>query len=151
MSIVESLSSSGLGSIVEAVLAERSELGEAISRLRLLCANLLDNGAPASPAMTLEEFETELLCCFAAEEAEEFFGSLTTDEPRLIQRGERLQAEHEQLIGALGGLLELAESAAPDKELSVGLTEFLDRLEEHEHAENALMQEFLLLDIGTGD
>jgi CBS domain-containing protein len=47
---------------------------------------------------------------------------------------------------ALDRLLEFAQTGPPNRDLAARLTRFLDWFDAHEHAENALMQELLLLD-----
>lgn len=140
-----------LGLIAEAVLADHAELVRATARLREMCSALTGSDAPVDtePAGLLEEFENELLPHFAAEELEEFCGSLVTEEPRLLGQLGRLQAEHTDIASALDHLLELARTRPPGRTLAVRLGRFLQLFEDHEHAENALMQELVLLDEGT--
>lgn len=137
-----------LAVIAEAVLEDHAELDRAVLGLRGMCAVLRAGHAPGSgePAGLIEDFEAQLVLHFAAEEAEEFFGSLVTDEPRLLQRVEALQDEHGRMAEAVGQLLESAKSGAPGPEMAERITRFLGWFTAHEHAENALMQEFLLLD-----
>jgi Hemerythrin HHE cation binding domain len=146
----ESAPSNELALIAEAVLEDHAELDKTVSQLRELCVALCCNQAPADPgpAALIEEFEAQLILHLAAEEAEEFFGSLVTDQPSLLQRVERLQAEHGEMAETLDQLLEFAKSGPSWPELAVRLIRFLDGFDAHEHAENALMQEFFLLDQG---
>ena len=129
------------------------ELLETVGRLRELCVAVRGNHAPVdrAAAALILRFEDLLIPHFAAEEAEEFFGSLVTDRPSLLRRGARLQAEHGEMAEALACLLEFTRTGPPAVELGVRLARFLDWLDGHEHAEDALMQEFvLLLDDGEG-
>jgi hypothetical protein len=139
-----------LALIAEAVLEDHAELDKTVALLRELCLALCGNQAPTDPdpAVLIEKFEFQLIPHFAAEEAEEFFGSLVTDQPSLLQQVERLQGEHLEMADALDQLLEFAKSEPSWPELAVRLTRFLDRFDAHEHAENALMQEFLVLEGG---
>ena len=137
--------------IADAVRDDHFALERMIERLRGLTDAAL-HGWPADrdPAALIEEFEDLVLLHFAAEEAEEFVGSLVTDQPRLLGRVERLQQEHGELATALDDLLELARSKPRATELAARLEGFLARLDAHEHAENALMQELITIDEGGG-
>lgn len=139
-----------LAAIAEAVLEAHAELDKTVSQLRELCVTLCGSGAPAGPdpAALIEGFESQLILHLAAEEAEEFFGSLVTEQPSLLQRVERLQDEHLRMAEALGRIVESAKSGAPGPKLAERITRFLDWFDAHEHAENALMQEFFVLDQG---
>jgi hypothetical protein len=141
-----------LALIAEAVLEDHAELDKTVVRLRELCVALCGNQAPTDPgpAVLVEEFEFQLIPHFAAEEAEEFFGSLVTDQPSLLQQVERLQDDHVEMAEALDALQKFAESGPSGPELAARITQFLDRFDAHEHAENTLMQEFFLLDQGGG-
>jgi hypothetical protein len=86
-----------------------------------------------------------LVAHFAAEEVEEFFGSLVTEEPRLLERVERLHVEHGEMAETLDQLVEFANATPAPRELAAHIAQFLDRFEAHEHAENALMREFIRL------
>jgi uncharacterized protein (UPF0335 family) len=123
-----------------------------LTRLRALSDVLLEDRKPPDfePASLIEEFEDLLLIHFAAEEAEEFFGSLVTEEPRLLDRVARLQDEHAELAAAVDELLESCHSEAPRTQLAERIQRFLERLDAHECAENELMQELILIDEGGG-
>jgi hypothetical protein len=139
-----------LSGFAEAVRADHADLDELVIRLRRLCTSLrdYDRGDDCDPGALIEEFESELIPHFATEQAEEFFGSLSTEQPRLLLRVERLQDEHRQMAEAVDHLLEFATSD-PGPELALRLEHFLDLFDAHEHAENELMQEFFLLDEGV--
>lgn len=143
-------SRSEISLIAEAVRDDHAELQCMMMRLRKLSDASQQDRTPADPepAALLEDFEDLLLIHFAAEEAEEFFGSLVTDQPRLLDRLSRLQREHGELAGMADELIEFARREPHLNELSARIECFLDRLDAHEHAENALMQELILLDEG---
>jgi signal transduction histidine kinase len=136
--------------IAEVVRDDHAELERMIARLRALSDVPVQERTPADPepAALIEQFEDLLLIHFAAEEAEEFFGSLVTDQPWLLDRIGRLQREHGQLATALDDLLEFARSEPRVTELTAHVERFLGRLDAHERAENALMQDLILLDEG---
>ena len=146
------LSSTELVSAAATVLEDHADLYRTVARLRQLCGELREGRALATREVVgfLQDFEEQLIPHFAAEEAEEFFGSLVTDQPRLLRQVERLQAEHDEMAGGMERLLELAASGSVGPDLALRLERFLDQFEAHEHAENALMQEFVLLDEGAG-
>lgn len=139
-----------LSGLADAVRADHTDLEGLVVRLRQLCVSLRerDREGACDPGALIEEFESELIAHFAAEQAEEFFGSLTTEQPHLLMRVERLQEEHCQMAAAVDHLVEFAESG-PGPELALRLDHFLDSFDAHERAENALMQEFFLLDEGA--
>jgi hypothetical protein len=140
-----------LSGLVAAVRSDHTTLNELSFRLRELCVSLLDGDrkCDSDPGGLIEEFESELIPHFAAEQAEEFFASLATEKPWMLKRVERLQEEHRQMADAIDPLLELARDD-PGPGLALRLSNFLDSFDEHERAENALMQEFFLLDEGAG-
>jgi hypothetical protein len=147
-----SLSNGELVSVAATVLEDHADLFRIVARLRRLCALLRGGSPPAAGAVValLEDFEDHLIPHFAAEQAEEFFGSLVTDQPRLLGQVDRLQAEHREMASGLATLQVFAEGAPRGPELALRLEHLLDQFEAHEHAENALMQEFVLLDEGEG-
>lgn len=144
----ERASSDELAVVAEAVLEDHEKLDATVARLRKLCAALAHDQAAADPAAAalIEEFEAQLIPHFLAEQAEEYFGSLVTDQPRLLEQVQHLQAEHAEMAETLGKLLEFTQTGPPGPDLARRLTRFLDQFDAHEHAENTLMQEFLLLD-----
>jgi hypothetical protein len=66
----------------------------------------------------------------------------------MLQRVERLQAEHEEIAAALGQALELGQSRPPSSELAMHIAHILDMFDAHERAEKALIQELVLVDEG---
>jgi hemerythrin len=137
-----------LSLIAEAVLDDRTELFVTAARLRVLTSTC-GNMHPAeliALANRLEEFEDLLLLHFAAEEAEGFVGSLTTDEPRQLERIDQLQQEHGSLVEELDRLQELARSCSAEyAELPAALERFLARLDIHDREETSVMEELVLL------
>lgn len=144
----ESVSNGALALMADAVREDHADLDRIAARLREVCAALRNGqaAADAQPVGLIEEYEDLLIAHFAAEQAEEFFGSLMTDQPSLLQRVEHLQDEHGKLAEALEQLLEFAKNGPPGSDLAVRIRAFLDRFDTHEDAENALMEEFIVLD-----
>lgn len=134
--------------VAEAMLDDYANIDVHIQRLRELCAALRDGRGPtmADSVALIEDLECELIPHFAAEALQEFFGSLVTDDPPWRDRVARLGAEHAELAEALYHLVELAKCEAPPFALAKGLDLLLDTLEAHEHAERALMRDFVQLD-----
>jgi hypothetical protein len=139
--------------VAEAVLENYPELTRTVTRLRGLCVTLRDHPEPADPALSalIEEFASQVSRHFAAEEREGgLVGGGARGQPHLVQRIDRLQHEHWEMAQALDRLLEFARSEPPAPELAQRVGTFLDWFDAHEHAENALMQDFLLVDEGGG-
>jgi len=142
-----------LASLVDAVRASHDELDHSIIELREVCTVLRTGGSPDTELPPLlERFSEELLLHLAEEELEETFGSLLTDQPRVLYRVERLQKEHVDMTDTVTRLVELCRSESAGIDLAVRIDQLLDKLAVHEHAENTLMQELVLLDEGdSGD
>lgn len=134
--------------VVEAMLDGHARIDVHVQRLRELCVALQDGRGPttADPVVLIEDLEWEIIPHFAGEELEELFGSLITDDPLLLDRIARLQAEHGELAEAFAHLVKLAEGKAPARALVEGIEVLLDTLETHEQAERTLMQKLVRLD-----
>lgn len=141
-------SNSELAVLAEAVLEDHAKLGVTIARLKDLCSTLRGNRASPKPgpAALIAEFKAQLVAHFAAEQAEESFGSHMIDKPRLREQVEHLQGEHTRMLEDLEQLLAFARSGPPGSDLFDRVCKFLDSLDAHGKAENALMQELLVLD-----
>lgn len=138
---------SGLALVAEALREGHAEIRETVLRLKELCTSLrCDAVFDASPVALIEEFEAQLIPHFATEEVEGFFGRFVTEEPGLLRLVDGLEAEHADMLEALGRLAVFAKERPPSPDLAARLANFLHWFEAHEHAENALMQEFLLPD-----
>lgn len=139
-----------LGLLAEAVLVENAELMKESAGLKWLCRALIQGSLPGGLELEkrLEEFEEKLLVHFASEEAEEFFGTLMTDQPSFLQRAAEVEAEHAELLLELDAVLDCAQAESPSRELAARLLRFLERLDAHEHAETELLQDLVLLEEG---
>jgi hypothetical protein len=139
---------SELHAIVAAVFEDQGELYKTVVRLRDMCAPLARDEPCAEPGPTvlMEELEAELIGHFVVEKAEELYAGLFTEEPRLMERVERLNVERKEIVRAMDELMNLAQGGPPGHELALSLAPFLDWVDLHERAENAVMQDFLLLD-----
>ncbi len=141
--------STELATLVEAVRSGHEGLDGTVVELRRLCGEMRSSPPRAPDAVeALARFAEELLVHFAEEELEETFGSLLTDQPQFLHRVDRLQQEHVELTEAATRLVGLARSGS-GLVLAASIERILDALSAHEHAENALMQELILLDEGA--
>jgi hemerythrin len=136
--------------MAKAVVDDHAELVRAANALRDRC-ELACKGRAQDLARFIEEFQERLLIHFAAEESEEFLGSLVRDQPGLLKRAQRLQDEHGEIAFVLECLVGLAATDPREPEVAALTIRFLDRFEVHEHAENALLQELVLTDEGGVD
>lgn len=139
---------SALALVAAALREGHAEIRESVLRLKELCTSLRRNevSVDPSPVVLIEEFGGLLIPHFAAEEVEKFFGSSVTEEPQLLRLVEGLEAEHKDMLEALDRLVVFANDGPQPADLAARLANFLHWVEAHEHAENALMQEFLLRD-----
>jgi hemerythrin-like domain-containing protein len=92
---------------------------------------------------------------FSFEEQEGFMHQVLRRRPTLSERVEELRREHEALRNDFQDLLALAERSRDDamriQLLGTQLDATLLRLREHEGAENEVMQEAFLQDLGSSD
>ncbi len=129
-----------------AAFSEHARLHATLLRLRELCILLGDQEVTSEfePHGLLDEFREQMVDHFAAEEAEDYFGTLASEVPSLAPRIALLEAEHWQLIETVDQLQLLSEHAARRGELIARLGELLARFEAHERDESAILQDFFL-------
>jgi hypothetical protein len=151
--IAEAEPSSECGIGVQSLLDDHSELRDLVIRLRRLCLALRSSRkrADSEAAALIEEFAYLSIAHFAAEQASEFFESRLAGQPRMLERVERLQAEHDEIAAALGEVLEFCRSSPSGPELASCLTRVLDMFDAHERGERAFIRELLRRDEGGGD
>lgn len=104
----------------------------------------------------LVELHDGLFRHFREEESCGVFQDLARRYPRSSDRVDRLQSQHECLLGDLRGLMsevgEYSEGiASDDPRLRRKLEDVLNRVDTHERGETELMQRMLYNDIGEGD
>ena len=87
------------------------------------------------------------------EEDEGLVEAVREEAPRLVGRAEALLREHNDLLGRAAGLESEVRSVleGPVQEALDAVKELHDRLVAHDEAENALLHEAVLDDLGTGD
>ena len=101
-----------------------------------------DTTSELEPYALLEEFRARMLDHFAAEEAEDFFGTITSEAPELSPVIDQLEDEHWALISAVSELQLLSLRPDQRRELVHGLSGLLARIEAHERAECSLLERF---------
>lgn len=103
----------------------------------------------------LNELAGILKSHFEREEEQGYFKEVVEMAPRLSHRAEKIEAEHEALLGRLGHLDDqLSTTADVEDELTKLRDEFCQFIEAcraHEHRETELVQEAWLTEIGEGD
>jgi iron-sulfur cluster repair protein YtfE (RIC family) len=103
----------------------------------------------------LGELEIRLTEHFAHEEQAGFLENALQAAPRLSRRAGHLKGAHEKLSSLLNRLTERAERAAVDDDeawraIAAQFESFRERLRDHEHEEDELIQQALLDDLGGG-
>jgi hypothetical protein len=133
------------------VWGEHAALRATLSRLRRFSVVTGDERPEDDAELRdlLARFSEQLLEHFAAEEHEEYFGTLIADCPRLADPIARLRTEHREMMGAIV-LLKSLVSSGDRLEFASRLGNLLDQFLAHERAENLLLQEFFLRDEGGG-
>jgi hypothetical protein len=87
------------------------------------------------------------------EESEGLVEAVREEAPRLVGRAEALLREHQDLLGRAAGLEAEVRSVleGPVADVLASVKDLHDRLVAHDEAENALLHEAVLDDLGTGD
>ena len=136
----------------EAVQSGDGALRLTIVELRSVCDALRDSDvrAGATARRLLSDFSAELFVYFDAEEGDDYFETMVMDCPHLKGQVDRLQAAHDVLRDSAGSLQQLASCGGPEALLADAIGDLVDDFEQHENAENELLQQFLLTDEGVG-
>ncbi len=111
---------------------------------------------PKEVIRLLSELTVHLEAHFAFEEAERFFDEGMLRAPHLQPKADKILAEHAPLVEAAKALAAEAESedhASPDwwERVRARYSDFKNDLARHEHAENELVQEAYVQDLGARD
>ena len=92
---------------------------------------------------------------FEFEEGDDYFNSLVEKAPRTAATVERLLREHREMLEEVENMIQTARADLDQKrdteELAKQYTKFREKLHEHEHMENDLLQHVYTEDIGTKD
>lgn len=102
-------------------------------------------------ATELEGFSGAISVHFGHEEQGGYFSEVRARRPELSNQIERLQAQHEQLVGHFAELAKDLRGGAAISQIASRVCEALEILEQHECAEDALLQDGMLTDIGAHD
>jgi hypothetical protein len=128
-----------------AIFQDHDSLGKTMRRLRFMCAALEPAREPLalelSPAALLSEFRAALAEHFAAEESEQYFGTVVDEAPDLGPQIDRLKAEHVMMLEAAKLLSDLARDQSRWAQLPAPTRELVAQLERHERAESTLLRE----------
>src|SRR5579871_6847941 len=143
-------------------MAEKiASLGEALRHAHsALLADLTQleetaRGAPDAPTILLAPLTAtrgHLASHFRLEEKGGYMDAVRDREPRMQHAVSQLGIEHGQLMQSLNGLVTRASRAAgADETLCEDVLQWLDRIRNHEHRENELIQEAFNTDLGGED
>ena len=96
-----------------AILRDHDHLRETLGRLRLMCSKLEDGQRAAdsepSPTSLLLELRTDLAEHFAAEEGQDYFGTVVDEAPQLQRQIDELKAEHVAMLTMVDELVRFGE------------------------------------------
>lgn len=137
-----------------AILSEHQHLGQALRELDEMCVMLdaHDRGPPLEqePVRLMAAFLEELSQHFAAEEADDYFGTMAREQPNLASAIAHLEAEHRAMLETLHGLVKAVADERNWPAVARAVRRVMVQLRAHEHRETQVMQGFMLRDEGTG-
>ncbi len=117
-----------------------------------------NKATPKQAAELLSNLRDELETYFTLEEFYGYFSQSKVSNPRVSQKANHLQLEHETLFVELNNLVELAEQVLYREVRNVSVEqiadqfeEFCKRLADHEQNEMVLMMRLCNEEIGVGD
>ena len=127
------------------ILQEHDRLGKTMRRLRAMCVALDEARTPLpaelAPAHLLTDLCADLAEHFAAEEAEEYFGTVVDEAPALGSQIARLKREHVVMLTAAEMLEQLAMDESRWSQLPSPTRELVAQFERHERAESTLLRQ----------
>lgn len=127
-----------------AIFRDHDHLATTLRRLRLMCAALEDDPhalpAELGPNLLIVELRADLAEHFAAEETDQYFGTVVDEAPALAPDIARLKSEHVTMLRAAEVLCDLARDRARWSRLPAPTRELIGQLERHEHAESKLLR-----------
>jgi hypothetical protein len=137
----------------DAVVTESESLRSTIFALRSISGSLLrfTPRAVSEARNLLSDFSARLSTYFDAEEAGGYFGTIRTNCPELKHKVVALEQAHTDLRDAVASLRRLARDGTDAIDLGRRIALVIDDFEAHEHAENSLLQEFVLRDQGSSE
>ena len=127
------------------VLSESHGLRLSVSELRRVCMSLMSRTPRAfgEADSGLSELSSRLSAYFNVVESNAHFRAIAEECPSLRNRASAVEKEHEDLKQSVTWLRDLALHANATR-LARRIGSVLDRLEQHEHAEKELLQDFFL-------
>jgi hypothetical protein len=139
-----------------------SPVAEALSRAhRSLLEDLrkLEEAARPSAGKSLTDLrdrldaaDTDITEHFRFEEQNGYMSDVRKQKPHLERAVQQLAAEHRQLAQGLAGLIDKAWAASSlDDALGEEVRQWIERVRQHEHRENELVQDAFNIDIGARD
>lgn len=138
---------------IDVIADEHRELEALYERIR---ATLADRGECLKTVQELfDELADRVRRHFANEETGGYFHEIVELAPRLSSRADRLEREHAELLEIAEQLSRNIRHACETQiwwfAIRVDFERFIERCERHEAAENALVQDAYLQDIGALD
>ncbi len=127
------------------VRSESRALRSTVSELRSVCVSLLGRGPRAfvDADRALADFAGRLSTYFDAGQAAPYFKTIVEECPSLGARATSIERDHQHLKQSVDWVRGLTNRANPTR-LARHIGTVLDRFEEHEDAEKALLQDFFL-------
>lgn len=127
-----------------AIFQDHDQLAKTLRRLRAMCAALEDGAAvlPAelAPDVLILDLRRGLGEHFAAEEAEEYFGTVVDEAPALAPQIAGLKWEHMTMLQAADMLCGIARDRTRWTQLPGPTRELISQLERHEGSESRLLR-----------
>jgi iron-sulfur cluster repair protein YtfE (RIC family) len=134
--------------LLEAFAREQGAVHEKIAQWREWCRELCEMGDPRFGEMgtRLEQIRNDLSAHFNHEEQCGCMGEVVAAHPELAGRVTQIETQHEQLLNDLNEMIARLESEEPAYaswgEARTAFESFLNRLEEHECAESAVLEQW---------
>lgn len=127
------------------IFQEHDRLGKTMRRLRAMCVALDEAQAPLPPDLAPERLLSDLCADlaehFAAEEADEYFGTVVDEAPALGGQIAGLKSEHVMMLEAAQMLKQLAMDESRWALLPSPTRELVAQFERHERAESTLLRQ----------
>lgn len=127
-----------------AIFRDHDHLAKTLRHLRAMCASLDDRETPLpadlAPDVLIIDLRRHLGEHFAAEETDDYFGTVVEESPELASEIAGLKWEHMTMLRAADMLCDIAREPARWDQLSVPTRELIGQLERHERSENRLLR-----------
>lgn len=127
-----------------AIFRDHDHLAKTLRHLRAMCAALEDRESPLPdtlvPDVLIIALREDLGEHFAAEETDDYFGTVVEEAPSLAPEIAGLKWEHMTMLRAADVLCGLAREPARWHQLAAPTRELIGQLERHERAESRLLR-----------